>query len=92
MIQLVGGGLRIVFGKLSDRSDSRLKILLMLSFAASLLAFLTYAFISTDSRSGLIVTVTLLGIAANSWHGVAYAMIGAVIPKRLERHWVSSIL
>lgn len=82
MIQLVGGGLRIVFGKLSDRSDSRLKILLMLSFAASLLAFLTYAFISTDSRSGMIVTVTLLGIAANSWHGVAYAMIGAVIPKR----------
>lgn len=76
MIQLIGGGLRIVMGALSDKYKNRNKLLIYISLILGILGILL-GFLANNIIFALILLI-LLGVLANSWTGIAYTEIAEV--------------
>lgn len=69
-IQLLGGLLRIVLGKLSDRHGSRRPLLRLTAVSAGSMALLL-AWPGHAEATGILL-LGLAGLAGHAWHGIAY--------------------
>lgn len=82
VIQVLGGALRIFAGYLTDRHISRLPALRWISFATALSLLMLGIVSCVESFWIIVVLITISGVLANSWHGVAYTEIASIVPER----------
>ena len=74
IIQLGGGCLRIIAGKVSDKYKNRKKIISLIAIVAGIAA-LTIGLIPVQNSYFIIFLLIILGLFGNAWHGIGYTEI-----------------
>ena len=77
IVQLGGGVLRIVTGKLSDKYKNRCQLICLISVIAGV-AGIALGIATNQNIYIVTILLGLTGLAGNAWHGIAYTEIAVV--------------